>query len=1210
MKFGLDKIFMPKKPKKETSEENLEKEKERLEQEKMKHDPLLKFIKERMGLDPNDVNLHYEFVAKKEIDPTDPDKIKFIKKEVKNYHDFLASRSAMNKEQKEELDIGYRDLRGHWDSPAVFAHQDFQKRLKDKNDPLNQYRDEFNKLISAALKGELEDEYDSAVKRGEIAAEGQKENDQAKTETGSETGAKAVSEDITLKRPEVFLKKTIEESFREKFNLIPEDLATIEGFNDLSEGQQRLVLENLEQIALGRIEEEAISKYKKEVGESSWRGKLWRGISKKYQIAEKEKLSEREIMLGGMEKHGEVLKQLVKGLKNFGPEVEIKDGQIEIKYVSGMSPENREVADEFNAAATEYSKIPYEWSLETAGRSERKKYEAAKEKYEAAKESILSLKQQEIGDKEALLYLNNIDGKVNLSRFLSAHPKAEKQLSEIKDKKALKRILGDIVTERGIYFAAGFGSRTAAMGVIGLAGVPFAAFLTGGYMGRVRAKQTLKENEMQSRRGAGKNEQQQLDLKEINRELNELYQGLVKTESLKELQAMERLIKDKQSQREKLLATKKFTKIEEANAKIEKLINLLMNVNIRDEKAAVYKKSLILALEITENKLDKGLIDFGNQSEQRMAQQYNLILNISQGRAFLAEDRMQYVMEKMYVGDGYARYDERYDRAVAERDARSKKAREWFLNKQMVKGAVLGAGFALAGQLTRQAAGEVYDLVKGGSKIDLSQSPVKLGGGLKKWFNWDKPEKFVDNIKKMFSWGEQAKEPVTGKPVTGKLSDRDTDFIPGKLKGPAGEQYEEIKKPGDETILESIKEKLSKLPAEEPEPVREEGLTPPADKAVPPPDEETLTGKPKVIPPTPKEEVLAKATAEPVVPDNWAKIHELATIKKGEGIEHTLIRQLENDPKGMGCPPETIAEGPKAVHLWAGKQAHLIAEDQGFFETDEDGKITETWVKYDPKKPAEFVLTRDADGNYFVTDIDGKTYQHERVLEAMDNNEQPMEEGKTQTGGDKEPIDFEKVKNPDSPEFYEQQSRLESTEITPEQRQVEINNSIEAIDQRMEKRLEQMEQLEQSDTTPEETDSLRAQQHEDNEYKKFLEKAVERKAYQDPLTVKDLLPPKFIDQGHFKDIMLSHKYGDLDGDERRLIDKLFDKYIGHSFKNFKSLPSDMREQYLNKLAEQAGQSVKKVMDLPEVELPQRAFFWRNAGEIKWLQDIWKKFGAK
>ncbi|MBA3046853.1 hypothetical protein KKC83_03575 [Patescibacteria group bacterium] len=435
----------------------------------------------------------------------------------------------------------------------------------------------------------------------------------------------------------------------DKLGIKKSDLENIEGFSGLSGGQQLLVLENLKQLNLGRIEEEAAVKYKKNTAESKFLGRIWKGISKKYQIAKLEKNKAEEIVKGGAAIHRETLQQLVNGMKEFGPEVEIKGGKLEIQYASGfkdLTPEQQKQVDEFNQVATEFSKIPYEWSLETANKKNREKSEDMKTRYEKAKANILKFKENEVGEKDACLYMNDVEMKVKLNQFLNSNPDVEKQLQNITDNKLWWRALTNIATERGIYAGAGFLSRTATISLIGFVGAPLAAAGMGGFLARKRGKETLRERNVLARKG----------------------------------------IEDKSKE------AKDFADAEYIHESIDFLINELEKKSLDADKKDEVIRSLKFHIEDAQNKIKDGTMNFG-KNKDRLFNQYELAEKISEGAA-----QVEYngINNKKYQKD-----IEIISEFLKKQDKKTSKAQKKYLRNQMIRGAIISAGFATAGYAIR-----------------------------------------------------------------------------------------------------------------------------------------------------------------------------------------------------------------------------------------------------------------------------------------------------------------------------------------------------------------------------------------------------------------------------------------------------------------------------------------------------------------------------
>lgn len=98
---------------------------------------------------------------------------------------------------------------------------------------------------------------------------------------------------------------------------------------------------------------------------------------------------------------------------------------------------------------------------------------------------------------------------------------------------------------------------------------------------------------------------------------------------------------------------------------------------------------------------------------------------------------------------------------------------------------------------------------------------------------------------------------------------------------------------------------------------------------------------------------------------------KLATIKKGEGIEHAIRRQLEADPQTHGFKGDIADKA--AVHKWSGGEAHRVAIKAGYVDAKTGEQIM---VGAKGRNNAAYVLEKDAQGNERVVEYfkgkDGK----------------------------------------------------------------------------------------------------------------------------------------------------------------------------------------------------------------------------------------------
>ncbi len=544
---------------------------------------------------------------------------------------------------------------------------------------------------------------------------------------------------------------TIFDGFKE-LGIKKEELEKMDGFENLSEGQKLLVLENLKQLTLGRIQEEAAESVDKDIAKSNILGKIWKNIGKKFYIAKKEKMTAKELMGGGMGVHGEMLGQLIAGAKD-GPGVEVKDGKLEIQYVSGLdnlTPEQEGQVAEFNTIATEFSKIPYEWSLDTAGGKEKKRYQEVRARYQESVRNIFDIKNERDGGDmcKTAVYISNLEKNVQLNQFLSSNPEVEEQLASIKDDALWTKALANIVTEKGVYSGIGFLARTGTVSLIGLAGAPLVAASMGGVMAWRRAKESLKDKDRKARKGGPEDKSEEakefMDVKYLQEPIGDLISVI---ESLSGAVAIE----GKDSTQYLLLSKEQIKE--------------------RREEAL---RSLKFNLSEAQRNLEAGTVNFGEKKD-RVFNQYELIKNISRGSVLLEANKFN-IDNKKYDGNPEAKaninieekikesilnarkeYDNGhipvFDPKAIERDWRNRvalegkgdlqaimeiveqknteisEARRRYLLEKTLNGVVMGATFASIGAAARHF-GEAWFGWKGSENVagggaDKSTEPAK-----------------------------------------------------------------------------------------------------------------------------------------------------------------------------------------------------------------------------------------------------------------------------------------------------------------------------------------------------------------------------------------------------------------------------------------------------------------------------------------------------
>ncbi len=481
-----------------------------------------------------------------------------------------------------------------------------------------------------------------------------------------------------------------------------EDLATMEGFSELSRGQQKQVYENLSALVIGRIHEEAKDgaeeASKRARGDARFLGKMWIGMkesfgAKKIDTAAREKQLASDLEKGGMAMHKDVMEQLVGGMKKYGPEVEeLPNGDIRPKFLSaeGLSNENAERIEAFNAQARSFSKVPYEWSLDTATKSQREKYSIEQLAFDMRKKEALSLISKEGGEGNAIGVMADIEGKLTMDRFMQTSPDAVRELQNIKKQSTWTRAISSTVAEKGAYMALGIATRSVLGATLGVACAPLAASVTGGLRGYFKAKESLREQDRSARQGKetqGGTEKTSKNMVEAGGE-----QGSV-------------------------------AKINLLMKRIDSIDQMLLSGPPADEVAMMEKKKLQLLaflnqrLDYTQEKISEGKMIFGEAGE-RLSNQYEITSVLARGRAEVCAREEDISASG---GEVYARTETlsgRITTLLEKTDEQTKDARTKMVVMQTAKAAALGAGFAAAGALGRDA----FSWMRGSQESFLGKS--------------------------------------------------------------------------------------------------------------------------------------------------------------------------------------------------------------------------------------------------------------------------------------------------------------------------------------------------------------------------------------------------------------------------------------------------------------------------------------------------------
>lgn len=467
------------------------------------------------------------------------------------------------------------------------------------------------------------------------------------------------------------------------FGIQPEQLEEVPGFKDLGEDRKEMVLENLRQITLGRIQTEAVADVREKTAEAGFLGKLWRGIFKNYYSAEAEKRTAKEIMGGGMETHGEILKDLVQKTAESGVSFSPGDDRFTVtfQFTNDKMFSELKTNEAFHMVANDLIRSKNDWEYKD---KKNKKTEQIQQQYEETRNQLLEELKGKIGEEKAIAMVWDIDRKVKFQQLFNRESDAEKELQKIESQHVWWKALKNTAVEKGAYMAMGGIARTVTIGLMGVVGAPLAAMGMGAWVARSRAIKSFKEDALLARSGeldAVSTRFTNEELISFKKEAMQKQDGKIDEEELKNF--VNELTNNGSKKQPKPNTVLNVVKAENLEGRLEKMMELI-DTETNEEKKTDLLDSLKTRVMYTQAKLEGGLVNFGEIAEQ-ISCKYELIRVLSNANALLA----------LESAEGNAALDERLDKYMTFRGKKVSKK----VHQAMRQGAVLGAAFATAGYI-------------------------------------------------------------------------------------------------------------------------------------------------------------------------------------------------------------------------------------------------------------------------------------------------------------------------------------------------------------------------------------------------------------------------------------------------------------------------------------------------------------------------------
>ncbi|MCX6795439.1 MAG: hypothetical protein NT165_01740 [Candidatus Falkowbacteria bacterium] len=533
-------------------------------------------------------------------------------------------------------------------------------------------------------------------------------------------------------------------------------------FESLSPGQQKFVKDGLVQLYLEEARTKAQEQFNqatdKRNGETSWNGRMWKKMTRGFQLAKLEKANLQSTSVDSEDRllYAERLVDIAKGM---GKEMREEDGKLVIDFntFEGLSADSSQAFEAFNAKANEFSSMPQEWAFESAKSSDRTKFEKAKHEYETQKLDLLDKIIAEKGEMEALQGVNDIDNQVAMRQFLTNHPEVQKEFDHVKNDSPYKRLFSSLLAERGAMTGAGFAARNVAKyaghlqlvsSAVSLSAMPVIAGVIGAWRGRARADKKIKEGDIQGRH-------QEKGESALSQERGALLIGLQKLVPAEFSLSPDEWLAEQATEEEKTAYQELKDKFDKVNAKFEKselgisrnadgtvkkikrgleanisqagdLTDKLNQAVTRFEQAVQSNESperleelrgaLTSRLEFSQNKLEDGLVGFGSGAE-RSAKYLSFTQALEKAKVL------------HYYSENTDKVNERVVSFMDHLKGEISSKRSSYKNQQMVLGALMGAAAFGVGMKLREGAHALYE----GSALQetVNETFSKIGSGVK-----------------------------------------------------------------------------------------------------------------------------------------------------------------------------------------------------------------------------------------------------------------------------------------------------------------------------------------------------------------------------------------------------------------------------------------------------------------------------------------------
>ena len=493
-----------------------------------------------------------------------------------------------------------------------------------------------------------------------------------------------------------------------------EDLVQrVPDFAYMTEGQRAYILYKAEQQSVEHMQTNANNLFQQKTQESGWFVRTFRKGALRREAT-------REIASShaGLDMYAGDIAHLTKHVQDSELPIHLTEhGEYVIEYqkmpdgVDTKDP-NYMRLNNYNRAATVLSDVPYEWSLSTASKKERKAFDAALKEFEKYEYNVTEIYKNAKNENGELMYdhgsvmmhMHKLRSSVEHNQYFSTYPDVEKRIDEMQNSSWWSEMKGKLANPATVGLALGAGGRMLSKSLYGLGGAAGASAIIGGIMGwrkkkgefiedakQIRKKdlsidpQLLEQAKSKDKKYIKLNEEaQKLGLLTLSSAGNwEEFQKLKSSLSKKDVENLDKLVDAMYVQQEyltnKILGVKNTThKVFESDKNATRIYKLLNQ--LEKEQDPVRKQRTLTALEdrlmLLDDRLKDGRVNFGKTKDQLKNKQ-----ELVAAMAAAHEYRFSMTQEAKQVQDRVLQY---FDA----QDSQTQKTR----NKEMAKAVAVGAG--------------------------------------------------------------------------------------------------------------------------------------------------------------------------------------------------------------------------------------------------------------------------------------------------------------------------------------------------------------------------------------------------------------------------------------------------------------------------------------------------------------------------------------